>query len=651
MARSLVATKEADEWDEGQEELDEDGDEDNDEADTEAEAIARRLGDQLWADINKAHADRAAASVSTHAPVHSPHTIPHASGPHSNPVLQPHLASKKEEAINTMKVVLSYAQKDTLVRSVFSSTIVPDTDGESVLDVFKRIVESGTLSKELAKPLAGLVVSLAKSEILFAILRQSNAASIQLEKGKRKREESDQGWQYHDHPSSFRRPFLTHCDLQPQVTEAVRLVTRALGANPPGSPIDPSLISSIQLQLHQIFLFAVTASAGGGPEMNALQEISGLVQVVGVLSGIPIGSTSGTDHKNTVPQQLPPVTSQNPTTSWFPGAPAMQTTDIGTAVYPCLVPACHKIFSRLYSLRAHQRGHATHRPFRCGTCPASFARNHDLKRHAKLHDKKAWKCRGCDKIFSRRDAIKRHKNSNRTRGGKSDACLTAEVIEVDLEREGDVVVKEGRRAKMWSGGYGGGGQDRLLEEGEVDPAVIAQVTMAITSLHRLLQAHVANVLGIPSAEQLSSDIDPTAGQATLASVIARAQLQNLQLKTPHHAQQPGLLTVPGAATDHGTPSEQQPSLIKDWPNEATDASASTATPTLSRYGLSEEQTRMLEQAIANAASAAHAQAEAEAALEEEEKGYEDDEDEGYDESQGNEGPEAMKGVSQSDCGG
>ena len=42
--------------------------------------------------------------------------------------------------------------------------------------------------------------------------------------------------------------------------------------------------------------------------------------------------------------------------------------------------------------------------------------------------------------------------------------------------------------------------------------------------------------------------------------------------------------------------------------------------------LSEEQTKLLEQAIAQAASAAQAQAEAEAALEEEEDADDDDED-------------------------
>jgi hypothetical protein len=55
--------------------------------------------------------------------------------------------------------------------------------------------------------------------------------------------------------------------------------------------------------------------------------------------------------------------------------------------------------------------------------------------------------------------------------------------------------------------------------------------------------------------------------------------------------------------------------------------ADQAFPSLSMYGLSDEQTRLLEIAIANAASAAQAQAEAEAALEEEENVEENDYDE------------------------
>ncbi|KAK5115401.1 hypothetical protein LTR85_009861 [Meristemomyces frigidus] len=49
------------------------------------------------------------------------------------------------------------------------------------------------------------------------------------------------------------------------------------------------------------------------------------------------------------------------------------------------------------------------RPFRCDQCPQSFNRNHDLKRHKRIHlAVKPFPCGHCDKSFSRKDALKRH---------------------------------------------------------------------------------------------------------------------------------------------------------------------------------------------------------------------------------------------------
>ncbi|KAI9500179.1 hypothetical protein BX070DRAFT_177378, partial [Coemansia spiralis] len=49
------------------------------------------------------------------------------------------------------------------------------------------------------------------------------------------------------------------------------------------------------------------------------------------------------------------------------------------------------------------------RPFKCETCEQSFSRNHDLKRHVKIHSGiKPHKCPKCGKSFGRSDALKRH---------------------------------------------------------------------------------------------------------------------------------------------------------------------------------------------------------------------------------------------------
>ncbi|BFZ64200.1 hypothetical protein YB2330_005339 [Saitoella coloradoensis] len=51
----------------------------------------------------------------------------------------------------------------------------------------------------------------------------------------------------------------------------------------------------------------------------------------------------------------------------------------------------------------------TDRPFKCDECPQSFNRNHDLKRHKRIHlAVKPFPCPSCDKSFSRKDALKRH---------------------------------------------------------------------------------------------------------------------------------------------------------------------------------------------------------------------------------------------------
>ncbi|KAI0147511.1 hypothetical protein GGR57DRAFT_515760 [Xylariaceae sp. FL1272] len=50
------------------------------------------------------------------------------------------------------------------------------------------------------------------------------------------------------------------------------------------------------------------------------------------------------------------------------------------------------------------------RPYRCDICPQSFNRNHDLKRHKRIHlAVKPYPCEHCDKAFSRKDALKRHR--------------------------------------------------------------------------------------------------------------------------------------------------------------------------------------------------------------------------------------------------
>jgi hypothetical protein len=61
----------------------------------------------------------------------------------------------------------------------------------------------------------------------------------------------------------------------------------------------------------------------------------------------------------------------------------------------------------------HFLGHLPHqqpqndRPFKCDQCPQSFNREHDLKRHKRIHlAVKPFPCNHCDKSFSRKEALK-----------------------------------------------------------------------------------------------------------------------------------------------------------------------------------------------------------------------------------------------------
>lgn len=631
---------EQDDWDE-HEDYDEEGEEEEeDDADIDAEAleIARRLGEELWADISKVNAERnvvntgnSAAQAATSAPeTLSPATIPAPANAVASFILHP---PRKEEAIlATMKAILALLENDPVANSTLASTGI--SNGLNILDILVRCNAEGTIAKGISGPLSQVILTLARSESLFGKLKQSNASAIQLDKGKRKREEYDEGQHLHIH--TYKRPYVPDIDLHNQVVEAVRVISHALGTAP-SQALDPALVSSIRLQLHQVFLFAVTSSATAGHSMHALQEISGLIQVIGVLSGIQIGHA---------PEGMGQTYGQTTAYPWSGGPQSTASTDIGTAVYPCLVAGCHKTFSRLYSLRAHQRSHSSHRPFRCAFCPASFARNHDLKRHVKLHDKKAWRCEGCQKIFSRRDAIKRHKNGPKNRGPKSDGCLNADVIEVQLEgAEGEDALREERRAKLWNGiviheASGATSSTvrkaiardmKTIDEGEINPAVIAGMQASVMSLHGLLQALVGNALGNPVHQQPSAPMDPSVGQSTLASVIARAQSQNLPsvFLPPTFPQQPPF----NQTFSDSANKEQAGAEVAQVLPTGESAESQIPIPSLSMYGLSDEQTQLLEIAIANAASAAQAQAEAEAALEEEEEDDYDPDDNEYDDSE------------------
>jgi hypothetical protein len=520
--------------------------------------IARRLNEQLWADISKAQADAQTKASS------------------------PPRAGNHAAAISTMRSIISLLEKDPIARGVLANQVVPgpDCDGATVLEVIRLLVkiadegrpDSQKVPKNIAKALHGMLMAILENEALFGGLSKTI--------GKRKRE----GDEFLIGTKRARTN-----ELHQPVSSAVQAISSVVASVT--SDRDASAISTIQVPLHQVFLFAVTSApcASTPSATSCLQEIGALIQVLGIISGVQIGHT--------------PQSSTSSSSSIL---------DIGTAVYPCSTPGCTKAFTRLYSLRLHARTHeqaqSDPRPFKCTSCPASFVRNHDLKRHARLHDKRAWRCCGCAKIFSRRDAIKRHRNAAARAPGN--ACIDAQVEEVEIGEEGEAGEegKEVRRTKMWSGvmsGAAGTGAHAVLEDGEVTLDDLRALQEEVLKLHTSMRSCVDQL-----AKSDASGIN-----------VARDSVSGIP--GDGHSSLP---TPTLGAGSFESPGDQPTSMV--YTSGASSTTGLSTTP-LSSFGLSDEQTRLLEAAISHAASAAQAQAEAEA-LEEEEG----DEEFGEDDAEG-----------------
>ncbi|KAI1181305.1 hypothetical protein F4777DRAFT_11663 [Nemania sp. FL0916] len=79
------------------------------------------------------------------------------------------------------------------------------------------------------------------------------------------------------------------------------------------------------------------------------------------------------------------------------------------------------------------------RPFKCDACPQGFNRNHDLKRHKKIHlAVKPHPCGYCEKAFSRKDALRRHRLVKGCGNNGKTSPKSGGSPEPDLKRDPDI---------------------------------------------------------------------------------------------------------------------------------------------------------------------------------------------------------------------
>ncbi|KAG8875412.1 Metallothionein expression activator, partial [Tulasnella sp. 331] len=535
-------------------------------SDPTAKSPKRSLGDQLWADIAKARAEQEAPSTgigsssTTPAPVSS-----------STPTTPPSSHTGDDALLHAIRNVLSLdrAASSPPASSPLDTTIVPGQDGQTLRGALEGCLSRGSVDAQLASTLVTLVQEVAQNQLSPSKKRKRPKAvdAVKPRFPPRAIHPSLQACSagpsinhYSNSPPPAAAPPPSYFAPPPPppsnslveyVFQAINIVHNLLSHNV--RPLTQEGLLSIQGPLHQVFLFCATSAVSPNTQdPGTLQEITGLVHILGILHQITIAPPSTVLPLARTHQTI--YNSGTPLPTRHLRAVQSSFMDIGTAVYPCLYPACGKTFAKLYHLRKHEATHSFDRPFKCSMCPAAFARKHDLQRHDKSHSSIVYKCGGCRRTFTRRDALRRHMVNVKAKEGCRDGTME------EVEADASDVHATSRRVRVMpppqaAGSLGG------VEEGELSRDAVAQAQASVRILLPFLQRHVAEKLA-PSA----SGIPPPHPSSTGASDAT---------------------SLPSAAT----------SLL------------------LSGFNLTEEQTGLLEKAIAEASEAARAQAELEAQLE------------------------------------
>ncbi|KAM0722784.1 hypothetical protein Q7P37_002226 [Cladosporium fusiforme] len=208
------------------------------------------------------------------------------------------------------------------------------------------------------------------------------------------------------------------------VTHPSPVTTQDAFARPPPTPVFYGGSQPSHTPQHQTFPY----SNGPSPIVQSPGSAGGLMSRASPVNGHgPVPSlhsqASSYQQRNFAYPPLGPVLSNV-------GNPHGQLALVNNMPHsmPMHYTSGHAAAMGIYGHHVAQTNPQTDRPFRCDQCPQSFNRNHDLKRHKRIHlAVKPFPCGHCDKSFSRKDALKRHVLVK----GCGKANATSEVKEIE----------------------------------------------------------------------------------------------------------------------------------------------------------------------------------------------------------------------------
>ncbi|KAM4065096.1 zinc-finger double domain-containing protein [Hirsutella rhossiliensis] len=203
-----------------------------------------------------------------------------------------------------------------------------------------------------------------------------------------------------------------HNSTQPPTPSAPAPVDPYAHSRPPSNP---SYYAASTTPQHSTF---PSYAPHGGHSHPSPTGAAAAHRGMGSLSGSSMGPPHGSYRTFGAYSHMPP-TVNGPVMSnmHHPGTQMSVISGMGMSTY-----APHPM---MYGHHNQPQPHSE-RPFKCDQCTQSFSRNHDLKRHKRIHlAVKPFPCNFCSKSFSRKDALKRHRlvkgceNKSNEHGGSS----------------------------------------------------------------------------------------------------------------------------------------------------------------------------------------------------------------------------------------